>query len=164
MHNRIVIVNSTPVIALASIDKLHLLQDLYKTVYIPKAVKDEIFAKPGSKAQKELAKSDEWIQIKQIINNESKKGFRVQLHEGEVEVMVLGEELNADLLIIDDHIAREYAKYLDFRVTGTLGVILRAKESKLITKVKPLIDALMQNGIYIGTKLYDDVLKLADEV
>ena len=75
----------------------------------------------------------------------------------------MGKELSADLLIIDDYIAREYAKYLDFNVTGTLGVILKAKEKQIITKVKPLIDNLMENGIYIGNKVYEDVLKLAGE-
>jgi len=163
MHDRIVIVNSTPVIALASIDKLHLLKEIYKTVYIPKAVKDEVFAKQGSKAQIELAKAGEWIQVRQIQNSESKKFFRVQLHDGEVEVMILGKELGADLLIIDDYVAKEYAKYLDFKVTGTLGVILRAKESRLVDKVKPHMDALIQNGIYIGSKVYEEVLKLAEE-
>lgn len=164
MLNRIVVVNSTPVIALVSIDKLHLLKDLYKEVYIPKAVSDEVFVKQGSKAQIELARAREWIQVRQIQNNESKKFFRVQLHEGEVEVMILGKELSADLLVIDDYIAREYAKYLDFKVTGTLGVILKAKEKGIIERVKPLIDALIQNGIYIGSKVYEDVLRMAAEL
>lgn len=38
MHDRIVIVNSTPIIALTAIDKFQLLKEVYKTVYIPKAV------------------------------------------------------------------------------------------------------------------------------
>lgn len=122
-----------------------------------------MLAKQGSKAQIELAKAGDWIQVKQIQNSESKKFFRVQLHDGEVEVMILGKELGADLLIIDDYVAKEYAKYLDFKVTGTLGVILRAKESGLVDKVKPQMDALIQSGIYIGSKVYEDVLKLADE-
>lgn len=65
MLDRIIIINSTPVIALASIDKLHLLKDLYKVVYIPEAVNDEVFAKKDSKAQVELARAREWIQVKQ---------------------------------------------------------------------------------------------------
>jgi len=77
--------------------------------------------------------------------------------------MILGKELGADLLVIDDYIAREYAKYLDFKVTGTLGVILKAKEKGIIEKVRPLMDALIDNGIYIGKKVYEDVLKIAEE-
>lgn len=77
--------------------------------------------------------------------------------------MILGRELGADLLIIDDYIAREYAKYLDFKITGTLGVILKAKEKGIIDKIKPYVDALIENGIYIGNNVYEDVLKLASE-
>lgn len=164
MLDRIVIINSTPIIALASIDKLFLLKELYKEVYIPRAVSEEVFAKEGSKAQIELARAREWIQIRQIEDNKSKRFFRVQLHDGEVEVMILGKELEADLLVIDDYIAREYAKYLDFKVTGTLGVILKAKEKGIIENVKPLIDALIQNGIYIGNEIYEDVLNSAGEL
>jgi len=164
MLDRIVIINSTPIIALASIDSLYLLKELYKEVYIPKAVYDEICAKQGSKAQIEIVRAREWIQVRQIENVESKKFFRVQLHDGEVEVMILGKELGADLLVIDDYIAREYAKYLDFKITGTLGVILKAKEKGLIEKVKPFMDSLIQNRIYIGNKVYEGVLKLTGEL
>jgi hypothetical protein len=59
------------------------------------------------------------------------------LHDREVEVMLLGKELGADLLIIDDYVAREYAKYLDFKITGSLGVILRAKRRELSGKSNP---------------------------
>lgn len=45
MLDRIVILNSTPIIALASIDSLYLLKELYKEIYIPKAVYDEVCAK-----------------------------------------------------------------------------------------------------------------------
>lgn len=128
MHNRIVVVNSTPIIALSVTNKLHLLKDLYGEIIIPKAVLDEVMVKKDSVSQRVLARAKDWIITKTITNNDAKKFFKVQLHEGEVEVMLLGKELEADLLVIDDCTAREYAKYLDFKITGTLGVILRAKE------------------------------------
>ena len=163
MPSKIVIVNSTPIIALASIDKISLLKELYGKIYIPEAVLDEITIKPGSKAQLSIKSSDDWITIKTIRNTEAKKFFKVQLHDGEVEVMILGGELRADTLIIDDYIAREYAKYLGFKVTGTLGVILKSKEKGIIDCVKLLVDELIANGIYIEDKLYENILRIAGE-
>ena len=160
---KIVILNSTPIIALSSIDRLDLLEKLYGTVIIPTAVKDEIGAKSGSKAQAQLATFDTWIQTKSIENVTQKQTFKTQLHDGEVEVMILGQELNADLLIIDDYMAREYAKYLGFKVIGTVGVILAAKSRALITEVKPYVDLLIMNDIYIGKRLYAEIMKIADE-
>ena len=122
---RIVIVNSTPIIALSSIDSMGLLKELFGAVIIPNAVKDEIGTKSDSKAQNQLEVSSNWIQERHIKNAAQKQIFKTQLHDGEVEVMILGQELNADLLVIDDYTAREYAKYLGFNVTGTVGRVIR---------------------------------------
>ncbi len=163
MREKPVVVNSTPIIALASIDKISLLKELYGKVQIPEAVRNEIIAKSGSKAQLAVENSQDWIIIKSIQNIEAKRFFRVQLHDGEVEVMILGRELEAELLIIDDYLAREYAKYLGFKVTGTLGLLLKAKENGIIECVKPLVNDLVDNGIYIDDKLYQSILEIAGE-
>ena len=158
-----VIVNSTPIIALSSIDCLHLLKELYGTIIIPSAVNAEIGAKSKSKAQNQLETFTDWIQVMEISNTSHKQTFRTQLHEGEVEVMILGQELSSDLLIIDDYLAREYAKYLGFNVIGTVGIILLAKSKRLTHEVKPLIDKLISNGIYLSNRLYSEILKIAKE-
>ena len=77
--------------------------------------------------------------------------------------MILGKEINANLLIIDDYIAREYAKHLDFKITGTIGVLLKAKENGIVKSIKPLLDKLIENGIYIGIKLYSEIIRIANE-
>ncbi|MCL2605391.1 MAG: DUF3368 domain-containing protein [Defluviitaleaceae bacterium] len=158
-----VIINSTPIIALSSINNLRLLKELYGAVIIPTAVKDEIGAKNKSRTHNRLTMSSEWIHVQAIRNVAQKQTFKTQLHEGEVEVMILGQEISADLLVIDDYTAREYAKYLGFKVIGTLGVILLAKSKEYIKEVKPLIDGLIINGIYISNRLYFEIMKMADE-
>ena len=52
--------------------------------------------------------------------------FKVWLHNGEVEVMILGKEIDVNLLIIHDYIVHEYGRYLDFKTTVTIGVLLKA--------------------------------------
>jgi len=160
---KIVIVNSTPVIALSSIDKLDLLKKLYGSVIIPNAVENEIGAKRKSKAYIQLENSTGWISIKEIDNITQKQTFKTQLHDGEVEVIILGQELNADLLVIDDYNAREYAKYLGLNVIGTVGVLLLAKSKGFVQEVKPWVDRLIANGIHISNRLYADVMKIAGE-
>jgi len=166
MHNKTVIVNSTPVILLSAIGKLSLLKEIYHTVYIyiSKAVYDEIMVKDEFKAARSLiAALGGWIQVENIINEDAKKFFNVALHIGEVEVMILAKEIGADLLIIDDYLARKHASYLELKVTGTLGVLLKAKNLGVIEQVKPLIDQMINSGIYIETKVYHDVLAIAGE-
>lgn len=67
-----VIVNSTPIISLCLIEKLHLLKDLYGNIVIPEAVLKEVSVKADSLAKKELDKSLDWIQVHKIKNEMAK--------------------------------------------------------------------------------------------
>jgi len=83
--------------------------------------------------------------------------------DGEVEVIILGQELTADILVIDDNSAREYAKYLGLNIIGTVGIILLTKSKGFIYEVKPLLDRLIANGLFISNRLYAEVMKIANE-
>ena len=161
MHK--VIVNSTPIISLCHIGKLGLLKQLYGEVLIPEAVYREISAKQNSVARIELDKSLDWIRVCKIENEMAKLFYKSQLHDGEVEVMILGKEEEATLLIIDDKNAKRYAKYLTFNVTGTLGVLLKAKKEGYIDLIKPLLCKMVSEGIFIDTRIQDFCLKQAGE-
>ena len=53
--------------------------------------------------------------------------YKAKLHAGEVDVMILAQSKPpADLVIIDDNAAKKTAKYLGLKVTGTIGVLLKA--------------------------------------
>jgi len=161
MHK--VIVNSTPIIALCHIGKLSLLRDLYGGIYIPEAVYREICCKANSVAKFELDKSLDWIRVCRIQNDMTRFFFKSQLHDGEVEVMILGKEQGAALLVIDDKNAKRHAKHLGFNVTGTLGILLKAKQEGYIYAIKPLIDKMVANGIYINSKIIAFCLNEANE-
>lgn len=156
---RKVVVNSTPLISLYKINKLNLLKEIYGSIYVPYGVYEELSIKDKYNFLNEL----DFIRIQKIENKEARKFFKTSLHKGEVEVMILAEEINADLCIIDDLLARKYAKYLGYTITGTIGILLKAKEEGYINKVKPLLDDLLNGGIYIDDKLYDRILKIANE-
>jgi len=161
MHK--VIVNTTPIIALCCIDKLHLLKEMYGSVLIPEAVYREISEKPNSLAKLELDKSLDWVNVRKIQNETAKMSFKAQLHDGEVEVMILAKEESATLLILDDKNAKKHAKFLKFNVTGTLGVLLKAKKDGRINAIKPMLNKLIANGIYIDEITRNYCLKEAGE-
>ena len=158
-----VIVNSTPLIVLSNINYLHLLKDLYKDIYIPQAVYDEVTAKNDSACQ-QIKNNLNWIHICKIQNQSQKRMYQAKLHDGEVEVMILAQEnQNKDLVIIDDNSAKKTAKYLGLTVTGSLGNILKAKKQGLIHSVITLMNQLIQNGFYITPEVYDFVKDEAGE-
>ena len=71
---------------------------------------------------------------------------------------------NADLVIIDDNAAKKTAKYLGLTVTGTLGVLIKAKQSGIISSVKNAITKIQSNGFYINENIIKLTLKQAGEL
>ena len=158
-----VIVNSTPLIVLSNINKLDILRALYSQIYIPQAVYNEVTKKTDS-ACKLVKQNSDWIHVCTITNESEKLMYRAKLHAGEVEVMILAqEEPSADLVIIDDNAAKKTAKYLGLKVTGTLGILLKAKKLNLIDKLEPIMNELISKGFYISADIYNLVLAEAKE-
>lgn len=157
-----VIVNSTPIIVLCGIGKLDFLRELYGEITIPTAVYGEVTAMEDS-ACMQVRKADSWIHIESIRDITEKKMYKAKLHAGEVEVMILAQEQKADLVIIDDNAAKKTAKYLGLTVTGTLGILLKAKRKGLVSRVDVLLDEMKRNGFYLDSRLEAFVLEQAGE-
>ena len=157
---RKVVVNTTPLIALAEIGELHLLKDLYSEIYIPHAVFEEIKSEP---AYTEVRNASVWIKQVSVDSEDNREMLSSRLHSGEVEVIQYARESKADLVILDDQLARRTAKYLGLTITGTLGVIIKAKEKGYVSSVKSIMDKLIQNGLYVDPKIQVEVLKLSNE-
>ncbi len=159
---RKVIVNATPIISLALIGKLALLHELYGEVIVPSAVWEEVaIGGIGRIGATELRQSD-WIHVTSL-QDPSRADLLFDLDRGEAEVIALAQELKADLVILDERLARRQAKRLRLAVTGTLGILIKAKQRGLIPAVKPLISRLQQGGIRLGDALVAEALLLADE-
>ena len=160
---RKVIVNATPLIILSHIGHLAILRSLYTEIIIPRAVYKEVCAKPDS-ACRQIKDNLDWVQVRDISHPMDRQMYQARLHAGEVEVMILARETEADLLIIDDNAAKKTAKYLGFTVTGTLGVLLKAKRQGLVQEVRPLLEAMRKNGFYVSSTVIKMALATAHEV
>ena len=156
---RRVIANTTPLIALANIDRLELLRELYGSIIIPQAVMDEIIREPA----KQRVRRATWIKVEPIQDASQKDIFRARLHAGEVEVMILAREQKADLVIIDDDAAKKTAIFLGLNVTGTLGVLLKATREGYLEKVEPVINELLRDGLFISDTVKSYVLREVGE-
>ena len=104
----------------------------------------------------------DWISIKEIENIGS-RNFFVDLDEGEAEVLVLAKEISADLVIMDELMGRRFAKQLDYTLTGTIGVLLKAKQKGLVLSVCDLLVELTIKGTWISSKLIEKVSKMENE-
>lgn len=160
----IVASNTSPLINLAAVSHLNLLQELYGTIYIPQAVYDEIVIDGVGQAGANEVDQADWIKIEPVINQPMVSSLQTDLDVGEAEAIVLAVELNADLLLLDERKGRLVAHRLGLNYIGLLGLLIRAKQEQLISDVKPTMDRLRQNvGFWVSDELYDYILQTTEE-
>lgn len=160
----IVISNSSPIINLAAIGQLGLLNKLYEKVIIPPAVHHEITVKGAGQAGAAEIEKLKWLEVKSISNQTLVQALRMELDDGESEAISLAVELNANLLLIDERRGRAVANRFGLPYIGLMGVIIEARQKRLIQAVKPLVDDLISKaGFWISQKLYSRVLEEAGE-
>ena len=158
---------TSPLSSLALVGYLSILKDIYTDVIIPQAVANELANLTEEDIRIKAIVSLNWIQVQQAANLELVACLRNEynLDIGEAEAIALALELKADELLIDERLGRREAVRLGLSITGFLGVLLIAKNRGLISKVQPIIDALiLQANFRISRQLYEEVLQTANEL
>ncbi|AHF79703.1 DUF3368 domain-containing protein [Thermococcus paralvinellae] len=158
-----VVSNSTPLIHLAKIDRLDLLKEFFGEIFIPEAVYRECILEGKGSEDSELIEKAEWIKVVRIKDETLKKSLMLELDEGESEAIVLALEMNSELLLIDDYDGREIARALGLKVTGTIGVLLKAKFQGKITSLKEELEKLKKTGFWLSDELYKKILEEVGE-
>lgn len=153
--------NTSPILNLAIVNQLVLLHLQFGEILIPNAVLDELKIdgeRPGSQAIRE-AISFGWIQNREINSRPLVQLLKQTLDRGESEAITLAIELKADWTLLDESEGRKVAKSLGLKVTGLLGILLRAKQVGQIESLQPIIDDLINKaGFWIATKLLAQIL------
>ncbi len=151
------VVNASPVIALAKIERLHLLGDLCRELLIPEAVAAEILAGPPSDPARQALERgwEPTAAVGQIAPELLEWG----LGAGETAVLALAMERRPATAVLDDAMARTAAKALGIEVIGTLGVVLRAKRRAVIPSTADVLKSLCAAGQWLD----DSVVRAALE-
>ncbi len=154
---RLVIADAGPLIALAGIDALGVLRDLFGRVAIPDAVWAECTAKQsrdGARIGSALA--DGWL-VRQAAGPQAPSiPLTPSLGAGESEAIALAMAAPRErLLIMDDRLARRYALRRGLAVIGTVRVLVLAEERGLVEGAAACIEAMAANGYRISPALLD---------
>lgn len=129
----IAVFNSSPLIFLSKLNIINQVVGLFSEVVIPGYVKKEIFRKEDivSDKVKDLLRLSNVIEVG-AQNLRMVDAFCRKLGKGESEAIVVAIERSADLVILDDHVAREEATRVGLNVKGTLGVIRKLMDLDII--------------------------------
>ena len=156
--NKTVIFNSSPLINLSHVGLLHLINKLFTQIYIPEAVFKEVVLEGRKKEDvKEIEKliDDNIIKRIEVKEKELVKALNKDLDLGESEVIALALNIKSDLVVIDESDARNIAKIYGLKMTGFIGLLIKAFEREYIDSVMLYLDLAIDKGFRIDSKLYN---------
>lgn len=159
-----IISNATPLISFARIGELGLLHQVVgEPLVIPAAVAQEL-----EDYERDLPGSidlvrERWIQPIALADDQQVRLLLPTLDRGEAEVIALAIERKARLVVIDELIGRKVAESLGLAVTGSVGVLIRAKQLGAIAAVRPLLEQMIRRGIHFSPKFVAAVLHQVGE-
>jgi hypothetical protein len=150
-----VVADASALICLGRVDQLQILPALFGRIVVPPAVAAEVTHRqptlPG------------WIDVREPRRPLDHRVATAHLGAGETEVLSLGLELDSAWLVLDDAQARALGRQLRLRMLGTAAVLIEAKRVGLLARVRPTLDALLAKGFRLDRRVYDRILKVADE-
>ncbi len=149
---KVVVADTSCLIALSNIGELEILKKLYREVITTPEVANEF----GEVLP-------EWIHIKIVADKQKQQILEFQIDKGEASAITLSLEIFAELIILDDYKARLAASSLGLTLTGTLGVLIKAKGKGIISSIKPILNKLKNTNFRISEALVYQVLRESGE-
>jgi len=165
-----VVSNSTPLIYLAKINHLDLLEKVYDQIYIPTSVYEETVVRGLEKKFLDAdiiknAVDRRTIEVKELTSEQKAEAKRLtqfaNIDRGEAEAMVLAKHLNLELMI-DDVVAQGVARTLGLDTYWTTSFIIRLVSKKLLSRkeARKVIEDLVSSGYRISEEVLIEILKV----
>ena len=150
--------NTTPFIALSAIDRLELLPALFGRIHVVEPVVRECAA--GGAINVPALDSLPWVTVLPVTDGDPEP-MLMQLDNGEKWTLHTARQAKAKLLLIDERIGRNVAERMGLKVTGTLGILLKAHQQGLIASFSSTAEDLRVRGIFFHPRL---IARLAESV
>ena len=160
----IVVADAGPLIHLAAIGQLELIQRLSPEVLVPRAVFDEVVVVGAGLPGAAEVGAAVWIRVVAPTRGDVVAALLGGgLHLGEAQAIALAVELRADRLLIDERQGRLTAEAMGVAVVGSIGILIAAKTHGDILAVAPHLLALRASGLWLSDGLIARVLASVGE-
>jgi predicted nucleic acid-binding protein len=158
----VIVSDTSPIVCLAHLKCINLLDHLFTNILIPHSVYNELLT--SNIIDTNFLQQNPFFRIKNPKNTQLVKKLRSQLDLGESEAIALSIEEKPEFLLIDESLGREIALHYNLSIKGTLGILLLGKERNYISEIKPLIFKLQEEiNFRIKPSLLQLVLQKANE-
>lgn len=160
--DRPLVVNASPLILLARIDRLDLIASLANLIVVPEAVIREIQA--GSGRDGSAGKVQNLPSILRVEDRPVPDRIRIwDLGAGESQVLAHALERPGAEAVLDDLAARRCARSLGLSMIGTLGVVILCRHRGVISAARPVLEMLCEAGLRLKPALMDEALAKVGE-
>ncbi len=157
-QTKVVVINTTPRIALtAATGNLEVLRCLYSRVVVPYEVAEEIRAGGHDAFGVEVFEDASWLDISPeplvllpYLQN--------TLDRGEASVIQTALQLGVNLVCIDEILGRRTARLSNLNVTGSIGVLLKAKSAGYQVSMPAAINRMREHGIWLSQSVINFAL------
>lgn len=148
------IVNATPLISLALLGRLSLLKEMFDEVIVPGAVYEEVVQRGAGKPGADALAAADWLKVISPDVSVTIEPLLLGLDAGELEVLLLAQQIEPDWVVIDERLARRTGFAMGLPVKGTLGILLAAVLAGLLSRQEALDDLhrLVNRGIRIAPR------------
>jgi predicted nucleic acid-binding protein len=158
-----IVINTGPLLAIiAAQGSLSILKDLYRQVLVPYEVKKELTNHGSNRFGVTEFNEAGFLQV-QLRPLSIPPILQNTLDSGEASVIQLALIKKISTVCIDETIGRRIARLYNLKVTGSLGILLRAKNEGYPISIKSSIEQMQKKEIYLSTQLINFALKYAGE-
>lgn len=152
----IVVSDTSPLTALLTVGEAGLLPRLFAEVVVPEAVQTELL-----RSHPQLP---DWLRVRAVGDRQQVSRFAEIVDAGEAEAIALAQELHADRVLMDERRGRRLAAQQGLRVVGLLGVVLLARQQRLIPSARALLERLdREAGMYLAEDVRETALRTVGE-
>ena len=154
------VINTGPVIALtAAMGNLKFLEQIYSEILLPREVVLELEA--GGVDCDELTAIKEANSVLKPVQAEIDLPvlLRSQLDRGEASVIQTALSQEILVVAIDEKLGRRMARLHELKVTGSLGILLKAAKAGLVPSLESCFQRMHDHGIWISRDLRERTLE-----
>ena len=149
-----VVADASPLIALARIEQLDILREIFGHLIIPGAVWRELVDLGKDKAGANSIVNATWIERRDLLDTTLATALMQYLGAGESEAIALAKESGADFLLIDERLGRSAARRLGIQIVGLVGVLVEARQRGLVVNPQHLVRDLHEKaGFWLSADL-----------
>lgn len=155
--------NTSPIVLYGKIGRINLLQDVFGQIVVPQAVVDEVLAYGLDTLEAAAGQESPWISVQRIVSLTTHDDI-LGLDIGDSHALMLALQMGSAVpILLDDLPARRAGERHGLSVVGSAGLALIAKRRGFIPAVRPVLQELLDAGLYLSDRVYFELVENAGE-